>query len=64
MTRVDGGEKVSTLDQHVTGDGQLLAGRDAQQCTVVTHPQRGMPRWPFEEGFDQIKLTHKPKHNL
>ena len=64
MTGVHGGEKVSTFDQHVTGDGQLLVGRDAQQCAVVTHPQRGMPRWPFEEGFDQIKLTHKPKHNL
>jgi hypothetical protein len=41
-----------------------LARWHGKQGAVITHPERCVPRRPFEEGFNQIKLTHKRKHKL
>jgi hypothetical protein len=54
---------VTALHQHVCGDGQLLALSKSQQRAVIAHAQRSVPCWPLEKSLNQIKLTHKRKHN-
>ena len=56
--RVDGGQEVPALDQHVAGDGQLHAGRGREQGAVVTHAQRAAARRALEETVDQVEFTH------
>ena len=58
LERVDRGEKVPALDQHVARDGELRAGCGLQQGAVVADAERRLARRALEETFDQVEFTH------
>ena len=58
--RGDVGEKVAALDQHVAGDGELVAGAGLEQGAVVADAQghRRAASGALEVAPDQLELTH------
>ena len=55
--RIDRGQKVTALHQHVAGDGELRAGAGLQQCAIVTHTEHGAPGRALEIALNQLKLA-------
>jgi hypothetical protein len=55
--RVDRGQKMTALHQHVAGDGQLGTGAGLQQGAIVTHAQHSALGRALEIALDQPKLA-------
>ena len=62
QARVDIGQKVAPLHQHVAGDGQLHAGAWCEQGAVVAHAQGAALHRALEKAPDQVEFTQRLLH--
>jgi hypothetical protein len=54
---------MAAFDQHVGGQGQLMALARSPNRTVITHANVGLAGWALEEAFNQVKFTHGTELN-
>ena len=55
--RVNCGQEMAALHQHVARDGELGAGARLQERTVIAHPHNGTARRVLEVARNEVKLT-------